>query len=84
MSEVKQPNGHPLLSFAAGNIYLASSGEEDMVLTPDEAIALGYAMFENALYIKAQRKAMADAEAAALRAAEMKAKKEAAQCVPLG
>lgn len=71
MSQQKEPESHPRVSIAYNVVY--ADLPADGLLTPDEAISVGYAMFQYGLFIKARDKelerAQAQADAAAARAA---------------
>jgi hypothetical protein len=55
--EIKPPEVHPLVTYAAGNVYLECNGSDGaMVLTPDEAWLLGLRLMEGGLYLKQIKK----------------------------
>lgn len=59
MSDQPQPKAHPRI-LLDGGVHLAATkegiayGQEK--LTPDEAVALGYALLEHGLYLKGKMK----------------------------
>ncbi len=53
MSEQQKPKPHGRIFLIGGRIIVSA---ESNSFTPDEAVALGYALFEHGLYLKGKMK----------------------------
>ena len=64
MSEF-QPTKHELLRIINGNLVIENVGRTEAThhLTPDEAVALGFALFEHGLFLKGKMKSAGEKNA---------------------